>query len=118
LTKEDTYIPTIKFAFEMYLAFFRAASEVLGEDVEKVIEELIEKCNDVKNIYILFRLKMTSMIVSLGWYQKNCKFLSQVKFNFDDLDEEIRTTIMPKNSKPIFDFAYSQTADGMIESRR
>ena len=79
----------------MYLAFFRAASEVLGDDVEKVIEELIEKCNDVKNIYILFRLKMTSMIVSLPWYQKNCKFLSQVKFNFDDLDEEIRTPKPP-----------------------
>lgn len=61
---------------------------------------------------------MTSMIVSLPWYHKNCKFLSQVKFNFDDLDEEIRTTIMPKNSKPIFDFTYSQTPDGLIESRR
>ena len=59
-------------------------------------------------------MKMISMIVSLPWYQKNCKFLSQVKFNFDHLDEEIRTTIMPKNSKPIFDFTYSQTPDGLV----
>lgn len=58
------------------------------------------------------------MIVSLPWYQQNHKFLSQVKFNFDHLDEEIRTTIMPKNSKPIFDLAYSQTADGLAESRK
>lgn len=30
-TKEESYIPTIKFAFDMYLAFFRRASEVLAE---------------------------------------------------------------------------------------
>jgi len=102
----------------MYLAFFKVASGILEDDVEKVIEEVIEKCNDIKNIYFLFRLKTISMVVSLPWYQKNCKFLSQVKFNFDHLDEEIRTTIMPKSPKPIFDIGYAQTPDGLIESRR
>jgi hypothetical protein len=56
---------------------------------------------------------MISTILSIGWYQKNCKFLSQVKFNFDKLDKEIRPNIMPKNSKPIFDIVYSQTSDGL-----
>lgn len=58
------------------------------------------------------------MIVSLPWYHKNSKFLSEVKFNFEHLDEEIRTTIMPKNSKAIFDLAYSQTPDGLAESQK
>lgn len=91
---------------------------MLGESVEKVIEELIEKSNDAPNINFLFRMKLISMIVSLPWYQKNSKFLSQVKFNFDDLNEQIRNTIMPKNSKSIFDFTYSQTCDGLAESRK
>lgn len=29
--KEDTHVPTLKFAFDMYLSFLRRASELLGE---------------------------------------------------------------------------------------
>ena len=63
-SKEETHIPTIKFAFDLYIQFLREAAKMLGNAIEKYIIELIDRCNE-ENIYFLFKYKLMATIASL-----------------------------------------------------
>ena len=100
----------------MYLLFLREVANVLGEGVEKYIQELIERCNEPK-MYVLFKFKLIATFVRLDCY-KSLLTYSETKLDLSFLEGEVSLFMMPKNPKPIFDLEYSLTADGEIESRK
>ena len=57
-------MPTIKFAFDLYIQFLKEAAKTLGNGIEKYIIELIDRCNE-ENIYFLFKYKLMATIASL-----------------------------------------------------
>lgn len=116
-SKEETHIPTLKFAFDMYLHFLQTTCSYLDNSVETTIIELINRCNE-PSIYFLFKFKLIATLLALPWYQLNFKYLQTAKLNFQFIQDEIRVVMMPKNPKPIFLFDYSLTYDGEIESRK
>ena len=116
-SKEETHIPTVKLAFDMYLSFLGRAAGLLGQEMEPHIVELINRCNE-PSIYFLFKFKLICAVVQLEWYQHNHKYLQGAKLNFEFIQDEVRVVMMPKNPKPIFLYEYSLTYDGDIESRK
>jgi hypothetical protein len=116
-SKEETHIPTLKFAFDMYLNFLQKACKYLDNSIEPNIIELINRCNE-PSIYFLFKFKLIATLLELPWYLLNYKYLQSAKLNFQFIQEEIRLVMMPKNPKPIFTYEYSLTYDGEIESRK
>jgi hypothetical protein len=120
-SKEETHVPTLKFAFDMYLQTLGWACKWLegqgGEGIERVVEGLINRCND-PSIYFLFKFKLIGRLLDLSWYRENFKYLQGAKLNFEFIEDEVRPVMMPKNPKPIFSYEYSLTYDGEIESRK
>lgn len=116
-SKEETHIPTLKFAFDMYLSFLRRASLQLGSSIEANIVELINRCNE-PSIYFLFKFKLIDTLLELPWYQQNYRYLQNAKLSFAFIEDEVRLVMMPKNPKPIFTYDYSLTYDGEVESRK
>ena len=80
-SKEETHIPTLKFAFDIYLNFLHLACSYLNNNVENKIEELINRCNE-PSIYFLFKFKLIATLLDLPWYQQNHKYLHNAKLNF------------------------------------
>jgi hypothetical protein len=66
-SKEETHIPTLKLAFDMYLYTLGWACAVMGGGegaggVEGCIMGLINRCND-PSIYFLFKFKLIAKLL-------------------------------------------------------